>query len=252
MNKTLIAHIFNEEYLLPFWLAYHKNIFDNLIIIDYESTDDSLKICNTIWPNCTIIKTRNKFFDARETDREVMYIENSVNGIKMVLNITEFLFCEGSINEMFNEQLSYAVNIYSAYSINNYDIQNYNDFFSNLLNARYHINTERGVRQIHNFPNGNYGIGRHGTSNNSTPTNKVHIIWCGFYPMNEKTLKRKLQIKQKMSQRDKDTGCGFQHLYNKETILKINYDSAKTGDNLKEINIHLYNIISNFSFLKMN
>ena len=32
-KTTLISHIFNEEYLLPFWLRHHKNMFDEIIII---------------------------------------------------------------------------------------------------------------------------------------------------------------------------------------------------------------------------
>jgi hypothetical protein len=32
---TVISHIFNEEYLLPFWLEHHRTIFDHGIIIDY-------------------------------------------------------------------------------------------------------------------------------------------------------------------------------------------------------------------------
>ena len=33
-NNDLFSHIYNEEYLLPFWLNHHKNIFDHGVIID--------------------------------------------------------------------------------------------------------------------------------------------------------------------------------------------------------------------------
>jgi len=36
----LFSHIYNEEYLLPFWLKHHKKIFDHGVIIDNFSTDN--------------------------------------------------------------------------------------------------------------------------------------------------------------------------------------------------------------------
>jgi len=37
VNKTiLLTNVFNEEYLLLFWLNHHKNMFDELIVIDYN------------------------------------------------------------------------------------------------------------------------------------------------------------------------------------------------------------------------
>lgn len=67
-KTTLITHIFNEEYLLPFWLEHHKNMFDDLVVIDYHSTDKSLEICKNMWPTCKIMTTRNEYFDAEEDD----------------------------------------------------------------------------------------------------------------------------------------------------------------------------------------
>lgn len=38
MDKiTVLMHIYNEEYLLPFWLNHHKNIFDHGVIVNYDS-----------------------------------------------------------------------------------------------------------------------------------------------------------------------------------------------------------------------
>ena len=37
MKSTIIAHFFNEEYLLPWWLNHHKKIFDYGILFDYSS-----------------------------------------------------------------------------------------------------------------------------------------------------------------------------------------------------------------------
>jgi hypothetical protein len=245
-KTTLISHIYNEEYLLPFWLRHHKNMFDEIIIIDYNSTDKSIEICKSVCPECKIIKTRNEYFGAKEVDAEVMDIESSIEGIKIALNVTEFLLCETTIKDIFvndTAPISYAINVLTPFSKNTYNITNYYELFSNLLNDDVVFVSERGTRQLHNFPNGNYDIGRHSTYNTSIPTNKAHIIWFGFYPMNDQLLKRKLQIQTNMSQSDKDHGFGFQHLYNKETILTMNQTKSASGMSLKEINFSLYNLL---------
>ena len=74
-KTTLISHVFNEEYLLPFWLTHHKQLFDEIIIVDYNSTDKSIEICKSICPNCIIKKTRNCNFEAEKVDNEIMDID---------------------------------------------------------------------------------------------------------------------------------------------------------------------------------
>ena len=224
-KTTLITHIFNEEYLLPFWLEHHKNMFDELIVIDYHSTDKSLDLCQTIWPGCKIITTCNNCFDAEKIDIEVMDIENGIEGIKIALNTTEFLFCNIPIKYIFRDQphpISYSINAVSPYSCNNYDITNIFELFHNLLNTDVVYHNDRGSRYIHNYPNGKYGIGRHITNNYSKHTNNAHIVWFGYYPMNDNLMKRKLQIQQNIPQRDKNRGFGFQHLYDSNQILSVN------------------------------
>lgn len=180
---TLLTNIFNEEYLLPFWLHHHKDMFDDIIVVDYNSTDRSVEICKSICPDCKIIKTRNNYFDAEEIDREFMDIENNIPGIKIVLNTTEFLICETSIRDIFADNvnpISYAINAISPYSANTYNISNYYELFKNLLNNDVVYKNHRGVRQIHTYRNGNYTTGRHSTMNPSVVTDKAHIIWFGF------------------------------------------------------------------------
>jgi hypothetical protein len=249
-TTTLITHIFNEEYLLPFWLHNHKDMFDELFVIDYNSTDKSIEICKNIWPGCKIITTRNKYFGAKDIDAEVMDIENGIKGIKMVLNTTEFLFCEIPIKDIFKDDTnpkSYQVNMVTPYSIKNYNVNNNFELIRNLLNADVVYHHDRGVRQLHNFSNGNYGTGRHSTYNKSILINKAHIVWFGYYPMNDNLLKRKLQIQQNIPQCDKDLGFGFHHLYHKAQMLAINNEKGKSGSSLKNINLSLYNLISNIS-----
>jgi len=247
MKTTLLTNIFNEEYLLPFWLHHHKNMFDEIIIIDYRSTDKSVEICKSICPECKIITTRNEFFDARQIDIEFMDIENSIEGIKMVLNTTEFLFCQTSVKDVFSDNInpiSYSISTVSPYSLNTYNINNNYELFSNLLNSDVVYHDDRFTRQLHNFPNGCYSIGRHSSYNHCITTNKAFLVWFGYYPMNTHLLKRKLQIQQNIPQGDKDCGFGFQHLFSEDKMLTINSEKSNSGIPLKDINLPLYDLLT--------
>ncbi len=248
MESLLISHIYNEEYLLPFWLEHHKPMFDKLIIIDYNSTDRSIEICKNIWPECIIIKSRNKEFDAKKVDQEVMYIESNFIGtniVKMVLNTTEFLFSHTDIKNLFHPSVSiaFSVKCYSPYSKNNYEFNSKNELYLQLLKDDIKYNDKRGFRIIHNHTNGNYKLGRHQTNYYSVNNNLLYILWLGFFPMNENVMKRKLQIKNKMSEHDKNNNKGFQHLYDREKIIQINNKYAEDGKVLIDLNKELYNLI---------
>jgi len=245
-TTTLICHIFNEEYLLPFWLEHHKTMFDNIIIVDYNSNDKSVEICKTICPQCKIITSRNKMFDAGNVDEEIMDLERNNQGIKLVLNTTEFLFCEKPIKEIFsniNTPISYSIKSYSPYSKNQYNPTTNTELFSNLLNDDIVYNIHRSERFIHTFPDGKYHIGRHKTNNKTDPTEELHIIWLGYYPLNDRLLSRKQQIKDNIPQTNKNKNLGVEHLYTKEQMLTINEEKANTGKPLKDTNERLYNLL---------
>lgn len=246
-KTTLLTNVYNEEYLLPFWLHHHKDMFDDIIIVNYFSTDKSMEICKSICPNCKIIETQNEYFGAEEIDKEFMNIENGIEGIKIILNTTEFLLCETTINDIFinnTSQVSYDITTISPYSLNTYNINTYSELFNNLLNNDVVYHNDRRTRQLHNFHNGNYTVGRHSTFNSISFTNKAHIIWFGYYPMNEKLLKRKTQIVANMPQKDKDIGYGFQHLFNVEQMLNVNSVKSTSGTPLQHLNLSAYNLLS--------
>ena len=248
MKTSLISHIFNEEYLLPFWLSHHKNMFDKIYIVDYNSTDKSIEICKSICPDCVILTSQNKCFDAEKVDSEIMQIETLIEGIKIVLNATEFLFCKKSIKDLFigyeTNPISFSVVSMSPHSMNEYNVDNLDELFRNLLNRDVVYHKDRGTRQLHNFPNGNYDLGRHSTYNRSVVTNEAHIVWMGYYPMNDNLLKRKLQIQQNIPQSDKDKKNGFQHLFSKNAMSYINLYKSKSGMSLKDINSSLYELLN--------
>ena len=248
-HTTCLTNVYNERYLLPFWLKHHRKMFDKIIIVDYNSTDESIKICKEICPNCEVITTKNKDFGAVSIDKEFMKLEKKIPGIKVVLNTTEFLFCEKPLKEIFaphlNSPKSFAVKVTSPYSLKTYHPKNKRQLFKNLLNGDIKFHQDRFTRQVHNFPHGNYNTGRHTTNNPSiTPTN-MHIIWFGFYPLNDELLQRKLQVKTKIPKSDKDAGLSFQHFFTKEKILDLNKEKVNTGKTFDAINPSLCNFIKN-------
>ena len=80
MKKTLISHFYNEEYMLPWFLNHHKQIFDHGVMIDYHSTDRSREIIKEICPTWEVVTSRNLDFQADNIDTEVMDIEREIDG----------------------------------------------------------------------------------------------------------------------------------------------------------------------------
>ena len=119
MNKKrlLIAHFYNEEYLLPFWIRHHFNLFDDVVLINNNSSDRSVEIIQTMAPNWKIIDSRFKTFNSKTTDELIMQIENSYEDyIKITLNITEFLIINDY--ELFNFYLQNEKMIKAKYFYN--------------------------------------------------------------------------------------------------------------------------------------
>jgi hypothetical protein len=250
MATTLLTHIYNEAYLLPFWLNHHKDMFDHGIIVDYRSTDNSVNICKEICPTWDVVTTRNAFFGAREVDQEMMEIENGLEGIKVVLNTTEFLFCETSIKDVFSkfaEPTALAVKVACPFSLASYDPASNKELFQNLLNDDVRYHQYRGVRFIHSFKHGNYVIGRHASGNPSKEEPTMHVVWFGYYPLNEKLLARKLQIKKNMPAEDIQHGFGHQHLLERSQMLQENASRAATGLPLSHFSRSLHRLITNYN-----
>lgn len=79
---TVISHVRNEEWLLPFWLAHHVPMFEHGIIIDYASTDRSVAVVKEMAPHWEVRPSRNKIFNSKACDAEVETIEHTVSGWK--------------------------------------------------------------------------------------------------------------------------------------------------------------------------
>lgn len=82
-------------------------------------------------------------------------------------------------------------------------------------------NTTKGsvaYRYLHNYPTGQYHVGRHISNNPTTGPLNTRLLWYAFAPWTKEFIDRKLQIKNKIPQSDKDKGFGFQHLWTVEQM----------------------------------
>jgi len=211
MKKTIISHIYNEEYLLPWWLDHHKKFFDHGIMIDYHSTDSSKKIIQDICPNWEIVETKNEYFDSAVIDREVEHYEKKIDGWRICLNTTEFLVGDYSIldksekNQLFLSNLVFVEN--KIANLNKkiplfYQIVN---GYCQVQDNTKRLNTgDRTFRSIHNYPirYHNQG-GRHFSGPIST--HDLKIFYYGYLISIEEMISRKLQIQGKMSDKEYNT-----------------------------------------------
>jgi hypothetical protein len=209
MKKTILSHIYNEEYLLPYWLKHHKKYFDHGIIIDYNSTDRSIEIIKEICPTWEIHTTKNQYFYAPDVEPEIVEYEKNIEGFRMVLNTTEFLFGNYEKLNYLNENKQYFVR--SHIMVDSPD-NLYKDINKNLFKERqYGIHgfkefdygnerCDRACRSLHNYLI-DYthvsGPGRHFRTSKENWSKDFFILWYGFSPWNENIIKRKLQIQTK-------------------------------------------------------
>ena len=245
MKITVLIHIYNEEYLLPFWLNHHKEIFDHGIIIDYNSTDSSLNICRQICPTWEIRQSRNEFFDAIEVDAEVMDIEETISGFKIALNVTEFLCPHANLQDILknyeNQQVAFNITTISPYSLDILEPSNNKELFNCMLKDNTKFEYDRPPnRYLHNYANGSYSAGRHTINHPHSIMNEISIIWLGFFPMNSKLIKRKLQIGQKQSQSELATNFGYHHRWDENKQYEEMKNRYKIGSPLKQLNEKLY------------
>lgn len=239
---TVISHFYNEEFLLPFWLKYHKRFFSHGIMINYDSTDRSVDIIREICPNWQIVKTRNNWFNAEDCDQEVMEYENTISGWKMVLNTTEFLVVanlEKTINQTNN--IIKTTGVIMVDSPEEYDKAINEDFLP--LQRQYGYlerNFTSGIltrsRILHKLVNGNYDPGRHDTFHKTKIDfrDDIFVLWFGWCPF--KYIKdRKLQIKYKIPKEDLELKRGIEHFMTSQEMDQKFLENQKRAMNLYDI-----------------
>ena len=136
---TVLTNVYNEEYLLPFWLEHHKNIFDHGIVVDYNSTDNSMDIIRKYCPTWEIIKTKNEAFGAIEIDKEFMELEKNISGYKIVLNTTEFLLSKIDIRTILPDIPNQYIEIKSLNFLSTKE-----DYYPNTLSELFNFDNNVG------------------------------------------------------------------------------------------------------------
>ena len=227
MKKTLLCHFYNEEYMLPWFLNHHRQIFDHGVMIDYHSTDSSVEIINEICPTWTIITSRNLDFQADTIDTEVNDIEAGIEGWKICLNVTEQLIGDYSILDDQPRQLLvpsvFFVDCDRQQTVT-HDLPLYEqktDGFMFSDNAQNFF--ERRSRSLHNMPvhypaestQACMAPGRHWNTYN---TDKLVTFYYGWCPFDQGQLARKLQIQTQIPLIDRQLNRGFHHITNSETL----------------------------------
>ena len=247
MKTTLITNIYNEEYLLPLWLEHHKKMFDHGIIIDYRSTDNSVEICKEICPTWEVRISKNEEFGCNENDHQFMEIEKTISGIKMILNTTEFLYIDKPLTEFFDEKIpkAFGVKSYGVYSNTESDVINMQELEKCVLmkNVVFFEEYTRGHRQIHTFPSGNYGLGRHSSYNDWSKTDSMAILWLGYYPWNQKMIDRKMQIRKNIPKTDIDNGYSYHHFWDINKLLSVKEYCYNNGKPIKDVCPNLQKMI---------
>lgn len=227
----VISHFHNEQYLLPFWLKHHKEIFDHGILIDSNSTDKSVEIIQKIVPDWEIVKSPMKMFDSVKMDELIMEIERKhVGKTKIVLNSTEFLMIENLYafkkllsKKIFNYLIPTALMVDIGSEQNNEEVddlitqKNFGVWHDAInvfyLNKKYSFSKNQRGRFIHNYEDGKYLPGRHACNRNTKRLSKkiAYIRWYYYSPWNKVMIARKLNIRNTISSNDKKNSLSKMH-----------------------------------------
>lgn len=249
----------NEEYYLPWWIRHHAKLFENGILIDYDSTDHSWEICKWLCPpNWKIVKSQNRDFNVLKLDGEIQEYERTVSGFKMALTTAEFLLTPRSLDEIdrfcveeHNRLLGHettAPSYFRTIGVGMVDTtpDQLPTYYQNLVEQKHHgmITGYKGAarnpgedyfkgyfsRLYHNSHFGNYCPGRHwllDTAHWQVISNDVFTLKYKYSPWNKTTIDRLQQFKNRVPQQDLDVGFCLNHCYT-EDVYREEYEHYLT------------------------
>lgn len=228
--------------MLPYWLRHHVPLFEYGVLIDHGSTDESAAICRELAPHWRYVQSRLDSFDAALNDAEVMRWEWDLAGFKIALNTSEFLAAspsrlqeiESQIGRRSGVWLQTKVMIDAAPGVMPdpsrplLETKPHGLFQFELL-ARMgqgrdelsrHMRINRG-RLYHQALCGCYMPGRHDTNlldlGHCDPDG-AYVCWYAFSPWCEPFVERKLAFRSRISEQDRQSGRGFQHLWGRAQL----------------------------------
>ncbi|CAF1591447.1 unnamed protein product [Rotaria magnacalcarata] len=231
----LISHFFNEEFLLPYWIRHHASMFDMAILIDYNSTDQSLEIIRREAPTSwKVVSSRNKYFNGQLIDDEVIeYEKMHSNAWKIVLNTPEFLIHSNLRQMLADIESNDSVKTFRFRSL----IMSGNDSvplkqFTSLVKQRSqytyrptYADEKFGItsysRFIHCNPFAKYDTGRHTIRDTVWKWAPIGFIAKYQYTPWPEIIKRKLQIRTRIPLTEFLAGGGIQHDVTLEKLKTI-------------------------------
>lgn len=240
MKKVLFTHIYNEEYLLPFWIKQHRDLFDHLVVVDRFSTDNSRDIIGDMWPGAEIHTSAYPQFDGLKTDYEMIQHEVRFEGCwKLILNATEFvasdqldrciikteesgrlgLLFQGAV--MIDTEPDIQPSCEKKLTEQKYSGVYEADFDYKAFGEPVYMRLSNRSRLLHRAYYGCYGPGRHQTALPATkdiPRYELSLWWYAFSPMNPQNIARKVQIGQAIPTEDVQRGWGAAHLAKADEI----------------------------------
>lgn len=240
---TVITHVYNESYMLGWWLRHHRDVFDHGIVIDYASTDNTVQMCRDLVPTWEVRQSRNSDFNAIACDAEVMDVERSIDGFKMTLTATEFLHCndlpsflDGIVNQGLHGariapvaivDMHYRADISTDIPLTD---QCHTGFMGNYMEPY-------KSRVIHDHADGAYSIGRHSSGHGDIASHPggALLLWYGFAPWTTETMQRKLQIQNRIPDSDKKGGMGVQHIITEAQLDEAWQRNVAMSGNLRQV-----------------
>ena len=228
----MFSQFFNEAYMLPWWLAHHRGLFDHGVLIDSNSNDDSVAICRRLVPTWEIVRPEYTPFEALLRDFEFMKHESRYRTAwKIVLNTTEFLVSPdlAALEQQLEATGNTCARLPAAAMVDLHP--NRIPKPSRPLTAQKNCGVwEAGSsyteveallgrlgshgRIYHRYPIAAYSPGRHISylpNQYAVPREQGAIWWYGFSPWNEAFIARKRQIGPSIGEHDRKAGFGFQH-----------------------------------------
>ena len=229
MKLTVISHFYNEEYLLPWWLKFHREIFDHGIMINHASTDKSREIIADLCPSWRVVDTELEWFDPNGTDAEVNRYEREAPEWKVALNTTEFL-CGYVSQAIFHARgkglrpraVALVDSLEESKVAPSHHMPIHKQRNYGIISGH---EAENRRRLIHCYPSAQYRAGRHVWANDSDDTDQVMIVALLMSPMNEQFIARKLQIQNRIvTHQPTPNGQGDHHYVSRDGLMNRWWD----------------------------
>lgn len=248
---TVITHVYNEEYLLPFWLKHHRKLFDHGVIIDYGSTDRTAEIVKDLVPEWDFVQSKNEFFVEPHIGDEVEFYETQFKGWKMVLNVTEFVLAPSLQEYVYTLERNNLMGICTNGVVMVDRPEEINapldpdrpliaqrtfGYFEKDVMIR-PSTTRRPVRSrsraLHRSDRGRYLAGRHYNGVTERIDGLFFLCWFGWSPFNDQFKARKGQIQNKVDKKQTtDERWADLYVLNDEKIEGMYKEEAVRSYNL--------------------